>query len=520
VRSFAWILSLGVGFLSLSQEIVWIRIVGFAYAGAPFAFSFTLAHFLIGIACGAVIGRRVCARARDLPAAAGWSLLAAAALDLFLPAAAPVYLLPFEHTYPASIGIVIAVTAAAKSVLFPIAHQLGSQASGPAMGRSISRVYFANIIGSTLGPLVTGYILLDHFSVDQLFMFSGIAMVLLAALGSFVRGAGYLRTTATLLAALALGGLVSMQGDAMLQRLATVDRGESLQYLLSSRAGVVHAHTAPHGGDVVYGGNVYDGRASINVEANENRLDRLYLMGLMQNQPRTALVIGLSTGAWTRALQGFPTLQSIDVVEINAAYLAAVRRYPDIAPILADPRIHIHIDDGRRWLRRNPARRFDLIVQNTTFHWRANSSSLLSAQYMGEVLTHLTENGITTINTTGSYDVIKTAAAVFPHAYRYANFVYGSRQPLSLDTPSLGALLQPDNTPFPTQSGIAGSVQQRLHDAHLQPAAAALSQAGPDVQVITDDNLLVEYRHGRRIGPEWLERMLPPLPRKFTINSP
>jgi predicted membrane-bound spermidine synthase len=88
-------------------------------------------------------------------------------------------------------------------------------------------------------------------------------------------------------------------------------------------------------------------------------------------------------------MQGFPGVESIDVVEINPAYLDLTRSYPELAPLLDDPRIHIHIDDGRRWLKRNPHTRYDLIVQNITYHWRANAGNLLSREYLSEVRTHL-----------------------------------------------------------------------------------------------------------------------------------
>jgi hypothetical protein len=38
--------------------------------------------------------------------------------------------------------------------------------------------------------------------------------------------------------------------------------------------------------------------------------------------------------------------------------------------------------------------------------------------------------------------------------------------------------------------------------------------------VITDDNMLVEYRHGRRFGPEPLVAALPPSTRHFTMDRP
>jgi hypothetical protein len=68
--SFAWWLSLTIGFLSLSEEIVWVRVLGFAYQGQASAFAFVLTCYLIGIACGAAYGKRLCGRTNDLYGAA------------------------------------------------------------------------------------------------------------------------------------------------------------------------------------------------------------------------------------------------------------------------------------------------------------------------------------------------------------------------------------------------------------------------------------------------------------------
>ncbi len=71
------------------------------------------------------------------------------------------------------------LTAALKSVMFPIAHHLGSQQSGARIGRSVSKVYFGNIVGSTLGPIVTGYVLLDRLTLDGCLFLVGVTTGLL-----------------------------------------------------------------------------------------------------------------------------------------------------------------------------------------------------------------------------------------------------------------------------------------------------------------------------------------------------
>ncbi len=181
--SFAWWLSLTVGFLSLSEEIVWVRVLGFAYQGQASAFAFVLTCYLIGIACGAAYGKRLCGRTSDLCGAAA-VILAVASLDDVLT--------PFVigHMISRDSGLLvpamaIVLTAGIKSVLFPIVHHLGSQAQGPRVGRSVSRIYFGNILGATLGPLMTGFVALDHLSVDECFAVSaGICVHMTIGIGA------------------------------------------------------------------------------------------------------------------------------------------------------------------------------------------------------------------------------------------------------------------------------------------------------------------------------------------------
>ncbi|MBA4716572.1 MAG: hypothetical protein H2077_04535, partial [Verrucomicrobiales bacterium] len=74
-QSPALIMAFFVGAISLSQEIIWIRILSFSSAGAPTTFAHTLGSFLIGIAIGAMIGRRVCNLQRDFLSWSSWMLV-------------------------------------------------------------------------------------------------------------------------------------------------------------------------------------------------------------------------------------------------------------------------------------------------------------------------------------------------------------------------------------------------------------------------------------------------------------
>ena len=517
--SFAWWLALLIGFLSLSEEILWVRVAGFAYRTLPPAFSFVLMCYLVGIAAGASLGKYLCGRVKNLYAAAAVFLAVAAVLDALTPLVIANFVYPSDRALAVP-AAAIALIAASKSILFPIVHHLGSLTSGPRVGRSVSRIYFGNIVGSTLGPLVTGFLALDYLTVDQCFSLAAV-MCLLASIAAVLKAAKPQLIMVTLVAAAAASAISSSiihPGPGSLGTLATTG-ANPVTHFVANRHGIVHT-VATAGGDMVFGGNVYDGMTSIDVDSNPNHLERLYMLALVMPNPKQVLFVGLSTGAWVRAMQGFPGVERIDVVEINPAYVDLIRSYGRLLPVLQDPRIHIHIDDGRRWLRRNPLARFDLVVQNTTFFWRANAGNLLSREYFSEIKKHLKPRGVVISNTTGSFDVLATTQAVFGYAYRYSNFVYASDQPLTATLAGLWNVLRPDGDFFSRDDKREGGVAALLANARLEPTREFIARRHANAQIITDDNLLSEYRDGERFGPIFLRALQPSTPAIFGPLDP
>ena len=293
----------------------------------PFAFAFVLACYLIGIAAGAAYGKRLCARSANLYAVSAVVLTVAAVGDVGTPLLLT-HVIGQHRSYSLTLfAVALIIAAGLKSILFPIAHHLGSQSVGPRVGSSVSRIYFGNIIGATLGPLLTGFIALDHLSLDECFALIGAACLLMALLCVLKSGRRAL-IAVPLAAALVLSTFasqVSQPGPGSLGAFAV--GAKWLTHFGANRHGIVHTVHTEHG-DFVFGGNVYDGIASAEVDTNFNRLDRVYLLALLHPNPKRVLAVGMSTGAWIRAIEGFPGVESIDVVEINPATLICCASIP------------------------------------------------------------------------------------------------------------------------------------------------------------------------------------------------
>lgn len=502
----AHLLSFLMGFLSLSQEILWVRMASFIYAGAPQAFGIILALYLLGIALGAAWGKRYCARGHNLYFIAAGVLLFAAVMDVVMPWLVVHSLGGAMAKGTNMMMVCVLLTAALKSVVFPIAHHLGSSSSAGTVGSSVSRVYFANIAGSTLGPLVTGFVILHYCTLQQSLALMAGATLLTAAF-CWHAGGGRLALPALGASAAVAAALVLAVPPVMLSMLVEA-RGEGIfpfKQAVENRYGIVHLMRDDREGDVVYGGNAYDGRINTDYMRDSNMISRVYMLAAVKPQPKRILVLGMSGGSWTRVLQSFPGAERIDVLEINPGYAGIVRQYDAVRPILHDPRIVMHFDDGRRWLKRHPQEKYDLLVMNTTYHYRAYITMLLSRDFLQVARSHLNPGGVLAFNSTSSPDAYKTAASVFGKVYALRNFVVAG-DTLALPDEAeavrrMGALVDV------TQPQVLARVRDDLQRFIPYDEAAMAQQAGRPLEIITDQNMITEYKYGapllQRLG--WAE---------------
>jgi hypothetical protein len=160
--------------------------------------------------------------------------------------------------------------------------------------------------------------------------------------------------------------------------------------------------------------------------------------------------------------------------------------------------VHVYIADGVKWLRDHPGEQYDLLVLNTTVHWRMYATNLLSIETMRLLKTHMTPDALLTFNTTGSVDCFATAAAVFPYAYLRSRFVIasGSNFLERFDKEKArGKLLslELDGKPL-YYDGPKGAVWEQLNEPlKTFPEVERLMKRKP--AVVTQDNMLTEYKY-------------------------
>lgn len=504
----AYFLAFSTGYLSLGLEILWVRLFAFANHSLPQAFAFVLMSYLFGIALGAQIGKTFCDRYSNLWAASGIVLLISSFFDVLNPC---IYIAIVKTPYQVAIAFfLIALTAFFKAILFPIAHHLGTSTINLKIGHAISKVYVSNIMGATLGPIMVGYVLLSFLTTQQVFIVCGGL--------SFLVGIyclrGYLKpflVFASVLFIFTLQAiLLTIQPNGLTASIAQLNN-MNLKKIIETRQGIISIYNDGKADDIIFGGNVYDGRTNLDPIRNTNQINRLIVLSALQKKPKRILMIGLSIGTWLKIITSFPNIKHIDVVEINPGYLEAIKNYPPQQSALSDPRVKIYIDDARRWLKAHPNETYDLVVMNTTYHWRAYSANLLSQEFLKMIKSHMNWHAVLTYNTTDSLDAFKTAGNVFSYAYLYLNFVIAAdfdwRKELHAPDAKqkLIALTMDGHPLFPVGSDKIIYHYLNLPLISFKTAAAKYDNLSnllflnKPIEIITDRNLISEYKHGKQL---------------------
>jgi predicted membrane-bound spermidine synthase len=503
------------GFIALAYEIIWYRLYAFVSGGMAPCFAELLAFYLLGIAYGSFAVRDACRQKLGnnlrLTLGATSSVIMLGTISAFL--LGPALALWVVHFNYFQSFVFVFAAAALLGAAFPLLSHATIDPERNS-GKSISFLYVSNIIGSTLGSFLVGFVVLDYWSTratSLLLLGLGLlAATVLAVLSGpkwpkriFITGG-----VACVALALASGPLFSGLYERLLLKSAY---NNSLRFsdMVENRSGVIAVYPSAaefaYPTRVVISGGAYDGQINTDLRRDSNMIYRAFAICGLDAKPRKVLIIGLATGAWAQVVANDPEVDEITIVEINPGFLSLIRKYPEVASLLGNPKVHIVIDDGRRWLLGHPDLHFDFILMNTTWHYRAHVSNLLSTEFMGLMRAHLNHGGIAYYNTTYSGDALATGATAFPYALRINSFLAVSNSPITLDKSLWRTALthyQIDGRPVfdlgkPNQRARLEEVLH-LADTLDLPGSQLESRAGmlqrmKGARLITDDNMGTEW---------------------------
>ena len=470
------------GFVTISMQIVWSRLLAMIIGSSTYAFSIVLALFLAGLALGAYLVSA--SRNRDprslRSTVFGLEILTAAALfiGLRVTSAVPALLVSaglrlgvnswtgLLSLQIAAAALLILVPATFMGMVMPLVlAQTGS-------ARLVGKSYALNTIGAIAGALVTAFVLVPGTNTR-------FTIFCAASLSLVVAGIAYQarreRADLAVVRSLSIGGavvaiiLMFIFWPALNLNALSSGAYDSFVRLLAKSRGDVPDDDRDGGPENHQLLMFSEGRTAtvsvrrdwgitsvaINGRTNASDGDDMptqILLGelgvLAAPRLEHALVVGFATGVTPGAVLQSP-MQSIACVEIEPAAVASSSFFNHVnnRP-LSDPRLHLITDDARNYLRVNPER-YDLIVSEPSHPWVPGVANLFTREFFALGRERLRDDGVFVqwlqiyqLSTESLRSVLATFHEVFPHVavFRMQGaakgkdlILLGSRAPITLD---------------------------------------------------------------------------------------
>jgi predicted membrane-bound spermidine synthase len=313
-----------------------------------------------------------------------------------------------------------------------LAHALNSYGN---LKSGIGKMYLVNIIGSTMGTFLTGFYILHIFGVSpavKILVLTG----LLLGLFLISKYNKKLIVTYGVITALMLVVVVTIFPSRKdLQRGLHYSLDPKVEFdVLEDRTGVVAFRTQnkmisfPHENQILGEQRVYiDGSCHGGYKSKEEKLnDKGVSAALMLfNKPVRVLSIGLGDGRMCATALQSNKVSELIIVEINESLKDLLKKTVVGKSIFDDSRTKIRITDGRKWLLSNKKENFDLIIMWPLHAAHAYYGNLYSKEFFELVKSRFTENkSIFMTHTVDAYSTAKTLAVTFSDVVRLGSMVY------------------------------------------------------------------------------------------------
>lgn len=284
-------------------------------------------------------------------------------------------------------------------------------------------IFFWSTLGSIFGSFLTGFVLIPFLGIDKIIINTG---VLLFLLGFIPLAAKEFKKKYFFILAAAL---ILIMGDLLFLGLDSWAKSRKVIY---SKDGVYEKL-------LIFEGE-YKGRpvrlfqqdrsnsAAMFLDGDDLVFDYTKYYGLykvFKPEMKRALVIGGGAYSIPKALLDEPTVENVDVAEIEPSLYELGRKYfrvPD------DPRLKNHITDGRRFLAKSE-NKYDLIFSDVYYSLYSVPVHFTTEEFFKLVKSRLNDKGVFMANFIGKLDSeppslifseMKTLREVFPNSYFFA----------------------------------------------------------------------------------------------------
>jgi predicted membrane-bound spermidine synthase len=396
----------GSGFLLLALEVVWLRILGMFLNDTPLAFATILALVLAGVTIGSLAAYAVLPRLSRSEVVAPFLAYAGGLSCLFGYLAYPRFLQRFvtSHQDGATVFLV------ALPLVLPACLVSGAlyTALGAALRREDSshasaagRLSFFNTLGAGCGSLTAGFVLLPFLGMERalfvlLATYGVIGALTAIAVGQSKRVLGATGAAFTMCLLLFPFGFVKDQYIAASTR-RWMRAGDTVAAVREGlTATIVHVVHRLHGKPLFDQVATNSYSMTVNDFAGRRYMKSFVILpSALHRGIRRAMVVGYGIGNTAQAMTDDPEIAQIDVADVSADLLDVSRgtmahgsRHP-----LDDPRVHVHIEDGRYFLE-TTSERYDLITGEPPPPVVAGVVGLYTQEYFALVKSRLSEGGM------------------------------------------------------------------------------------------------------------------------------
>ena len=458
------VLAVGVagisGLAAMIYEVAWVRLLIPVLGSSTYSYTLMLVAFIAGITIGSWLVSVFIRRWKNLFAAlALCQLLIGVSMALMLPLYGRV---PYfywhigsiftrsDATYPLFLALqfLIGLTIMIIPTVFlgmslPLASRIAAR-SVKVLGKSVGTVFSVNTVGTVLGSLAAGLVLIPLIGVRHsievglaLNIACGIVLTIVdSSLPKLRRGA--IVTAAAVLASLtfvfgsdwneivSLSGVFRQFGD---NRLPPATYAEFVQ---GTRANKVLYYKEGASATVGVVANPFGSSTQsvliINGKTDASSIGDLptqVLLGqvptMLHPHPDTVLVIGFGSGVTAGSVLTHP-VKRLECVEISPEVISASKYFEQVNnKPLEDPRTKLTIDDALSFLKLSESN-YDAIISEPSNPWIAGIGNLYTTEFFEMCKTKLRLNGLMVqwfhlyeIDDVTFRLVVRTFRSVFPH---------------------------------------------------------------------------------------------------------
>jgi spermidine synthase len=414
---------LASGFLAgaalLALEVVWFRFLTMFVLSTTLAGSLMLAVVLAGIGVGGLAASAWLSRnphaAKHLPlvaCAAGCAVVAPYVWFQSFTSGTQI------GTWYGTMWMAVVLTSPASLLSGALFALMGDalQRGITVEARAAGWLTLANTLGGMCGPLIAAFVLLPTLGMERAFYvlaaaYAAIALLTVVGIGSLGTAVGpgsigrQLRSPGLAAGGAALASALVFYPFGLMQRtyFARVAQpygadGSSIVAVSEGPSETIFLMQQAWMGDPVYSRLVTNGFSMSGTSVAAARYMRyfVYWPMLVHRGPiKRVLVVCYGVGVTAGAALDLPSVETIDVAEISSEVVAASDIiYPSNHP-LRDPRVRLHLEDGRQFLE-STTQRFDLITGEPPPPRTPGAVNIYSREYFQLIRDRLADGGMAT----------------------------------------------------------------------------------------------------------------------------